>query len=86
MSVKRCNRNGCQNVMCDRYSEEYGYICIDCFNELKEHLIRTPHYGVSNPLIDEFMTFPKGYREKPMNNLQEIQEVLDVEFPINLEE
>ena len=34
MSVMPCARNGCKNIMCNRYSFIYGYICIDCFNEL----------------------------------------------------
>ena len=34
MSVLECDRNGCGNVMCDRYSFEYGYICNECFEEL----------------------------------------------------
>ena len=34
MGVLACNRNGCDNIMCDRYSYEHGYICDDCFREL----------------------------------------------------
>ena len=34
MSVLACNRGNCQNIMCDKYSHEYGYICWECFNEL----------------------------------------------------
>ena len=34
MSVLSCNRNGCDNVMCDRYSPTHGYICDECFKEL----------------------------------------------------
>lgn len=34
MSVLTCDRLGCYNVMCDRLSHEYGYICNDCFDEL----------------------------------------------------
>lgn len=35
MGVLACNRNGCDNIMCDHYSDEYGYICSECLNELK---------------------------------------------------
>ena len=31
MGVLACYRNGCTNIMCDRYSHEHGYICYDCF-------------------------------------------------------
>ena len=34
MGVLQCSRNGCENVMCDRYSPMYGYICEECFKEL----------------------------------------------------
>ena len=34
MSVMSCARRGCKNVMCDRLSSEYGYICNECFDEL----------------------------------------------------
>lgn len=34
MGVMNCHRNGCTNIMCDRYSDEHGYICSDCFEEL----------------------------------------------------
>ncbi|MDB4461489.1 hypothetical protein N9043_00915 [bacterium] len=30
----QCNRNNCENVMCDNYSSDYGYICRECLNEL----------------------------------------------------
>lgn len=34
MGVLNCSRNGCGNIMCDRHSHEYGYICSECFAEL----------------------------------------------------
>lgn len=34
MSVLSCDRKGCGNVMCDRCSPNYGYICNECFDEL----------------------------------------------------
>lgn len=34
MSVLQCDRRGCDNIMCDRYSGTYGCICSDCFDEL----------------------------------------------------
>ena len=37
MSVMPCNRNGCENIMCNRYSRNYGYICDECFEELVAH-------------------------------------------------
>lgn len=34
MGVKICNRTGCRNIMCDRYSSTFGHICDECFAEL----------------------------------------------------
>lgn len=33
MSVMECQRRGCGNILCDKYSYEYGYICNSCFEE-----------------------------------------------------
>jgi hypothetical protein len=35
MSVLMCNRGNCENIMCNRHSRTYGYICEECFEELK---------------------------------------------------
>ncbi len=34
MGVMECNVTDCEHIMCDRYSEAYGYICNDCFDRL----------------------------------------------------
>lgn len=34
MSVLACNRGNCENIMCDRYSHKYGYLCNQCLEEL----------------------------------------------------
>jgi hypothetical protein len=34
MGVLPCHRNGCEHIMCDRYSDELGYICNECYDEL----------------------------------------------------
>ena len=34
MGVMECSRRGCTSVMCDRYNQDHGYICSDCFEEL----------------------------------------------------
>ena len=36
MGVKECNRTGCDSIMCNRYSWRYGYICDECFAEMKK--------------------------------------------------
>lgn len=34
MGVLACSRYNCSNIMCDRYSHVYGYLCAECFEEL----------------------------------------------------
>ena len=34
MGVMGCHRNNCENIMCNLYSSEFGYICYECFEEL----------------------------------------------------
>lgn len=39
MGVLACDRKGCDNIMCDNYSPEYGYICWECLRELSERAV-----------------------------------------------
>ena len=34
MGVMQCSRNSCENILCDRYSSEFGYICDKCYEQL----------------------------------------------------
>jgi hypothetical protein len=36
MGVLECDRRGCENIMCDRYSPKHGYLCNECFSEMVE--------------------------------------------------
>lgn len=62
MGVKACNRKGCDHIMCDNYSSDYGYICHSCFTELHDscemfHSIKefmdTPKKSTSEFLADD---------------------------------
>lgn len=55
MGVLQCNRNGCENIMCDRLSHTHGYICFECFEELVSLGIET------HP--DDFMKSKKNKSE-----------------------
>lgn len=48
MSVLACSRQGCENIMCDKYSYIYGYICDECFEGLVVY-------------VDEKYTGPDGH-------------------------
>jgi len=51
MGVLSCDRQGCNNIMCERHSYEHGYICNSCFEELVKEGIATD--------INEFMNIEK---------------------------
>ena len=51
MSVLTCDRNNCTNIMCDKLSDEFGYICDECFEELVNK-----GFGTN---VQEFMDSPK---------------------------
>ena len=59
MGVLRCSRGDCDNIMCDRISDEYGYICDECFDELVS-------MGITAN-IDEFMTSKKKKNNPPID-------------------
>ena len=52
MGVMICNRGDCENVMCGIYSQKYGYICDECYEELLK-----VNYTMS---ISEFMKTNKN--------------------------
>ena len=36
MGVLACDRVGCESIMCDYYSHDFGYICYECKSELEQ--------------------------------------------------
>lgn len=64
MGVLACDRNGCENVMCDRYNPDLGYICNECFDELVhlgfvdlEAFFNSPKRSTLNPKIDYYKVY-----------------------------
>lgn len=74
MSVLSCYRRNCENIMCDRYSYEYGYICDECLKELK--LACRAEGSVSDNIISQFMESEK----KDYDSSEWIGEALDKIF------
>jgi hypothetical protein len=69
MGVLSCDRKGCKNIMCNRHSHKYGYICYECFEELLQ----------SDLSIGAFMyTEKNGYPQR-----QDRTEELEEEFPLH---
>jgi hypothetical protein len=58
MGVMPCYRNGCTNIMCNRYNKNYGYICDECFKELEQMDII-----INSKNIKKFMESEKDYGE-----------------------
>lgn len=38
MGVMSCSRKKCENIMCQTYIDDVGYICYECTVEFKEYL------------------------------------------------
>lgn len=38
MGVMSCSRKNCDNIMCDTYIYDIGYICWECQKEFKEYV------------------------------------------------
>lgn len=64
MGVKACDRQDCDNVMCDRYNNLFGYLCNECFGEMKDKKIS----GCDE--IEEFMNSRKN--EETYDNLDDV--------------
>jgi hypothetical protein len=71
MGVMRCDRSGCESILCNLYSDEFGYICNGCFDEL-----RTEYQD-----IRKFMKTPKTSNR--INRLRAHQEMVDATFCID---
>lgn len=67
MGVLKCDRRGCENIMCDRLSRTYGYICSDCFQELVSKGSKTN--------IESFMD-----SSKPVESEEDSYEFFNEEF------
>ena len=76
MSVLECDRYGCRNIMCDRHSYKYGYICNECFAELvalgadtniEEFMDSKIRY--ERPEIDAYKFFDEEF---PMREMYEV--------------
>ncbi len=74
MSVFKCGREGCTNIMCDKYSYTYGYICNECFEELVE---LTPYITISG-----FMESKKGETQANNRKRDSMRVLLTEEFKV----
>jgi hypothetical protein len=57
--VLDCSRNGCDGILCGRYSEEYGYICLSCYTELDQRIKKSIKFTEKD--LNDFMDSEKVY-------------------------
>ena len=77
MGVQACDKDGCMNIMCDRYSHEFGYICDDCFSEMIDYILVNGKFSSFREDVKEFMDIPKS----DTSLKEDIWKILDEEFP-----
>ena len=70
MGVLACSREGCESIMCDRYSRTHGYICDYCFREL-----------VSKGFTTNITTFMETYKDSSRIDEDVSFIYFDKEFP-----
>lgn len=58
MGVLACSRKGCENIMCDTYVPEVGYVCKSCQQEFKNYIeIQKPGQKLYDYEIKEELKF-----------------------------
>ena len=66
VGVMSCSRKECENILCDTYIPEVGYLCSSCIEEFKELY---SHNKMTNGEIIEalqtFISIPRMYRDTP---------------------
>lgn len=55
MGVMRCNRTNCENVMCDTYVPNVGYVCNECQKEFKEQNTKEMSYFEFTVKLERFL-------------------------------
>lgn len=73
MGVMECNRRGCDNIMCNHYNSETGYICYECLTELENLQKLKPNMKLKH--IKKFMETPL---KKRIENVEEIKPRIDL--------
>jgi hypothetical protein len=71
MGVLNCDRYACKHIMCDHFSHKFGYLCNNCFDELKAKKPKTEQE------IQEFLDTAPNSDSDPELNLEEIFQTLN---------
>jgi len=58
MSVCECDRNGCKEIVCDKYIMDHKYrLCWDCFHELEEQMKQWPAMMTRGEVAQKIIDF-----------------------------
>lgn len=64
MGVLPCSRKNCDNIMCDSYISDVGYVCWECVKEFKEYCekenLNPTTEGQIKRELEKFMATSKG--------------------------
>ena len=66
MGVMSCSRKDCENILCDTYIPEVGYLCSGCIEKFKE--LYSNNKMTNGEIIEALQTFisiPRMYRDTP---------------------
>lgn len=53
MSVLSCARRGCENIMCETYVPDVGYVCRECQKEFKGYVCSRKDVFTDSPMSIE---------------------------------
>ena len=67
MGVMSCNRKSCENIMCDTYISQVGYICNDCQSEFQEQNGGNYSHRRLIKKLEKFMCEEKLYKKEQYN-------------------
>lgn len=66
MGVMSCSRKDCENILCDTYIPEVGYLCSGCIEEFKElYSNKKMTNGEIIEAMKAFISIPRMYRDTP---------------------
>lgn len=75
MGVLNCDRTDCDNIMCDYYLSDFGYICRECKDEFNIQYIHQ-YYKLGLTIETAIMVFLKTSKVDDYK-AKEIEQVLD---------
>jgi len=75
MGVKSCSREYCDNIMCDTYINNIGYICSECRQEFKDYLeTKNKTYLTEGEIRKELKQFMSTNKEDCRTNMMDIED------------